>query len=1159
MFFVSNKVRCVITGFIVSLLGLSPLMADDTEIYVGSNLGVTNAAPNILFLVDTSGSMRSLVTTQVDYDPAVTYSGCFSTSRVYWKTNTSDPGCSTSRYFNLSALKCQAALDQFTTTGFLNDSFARYDGSPGTWAGLATGGANIPVECRADSGVHGDGGSGVYAANESNGGPWSTNSADEINWNLQNAYTISSGNYENWKRAGVTVDMQRLEIVKDSIKDLINSISGVNIGLMQFDYWEGGSVTLPVRPLTTTTKDEFLYELYRMYPGTWTPLSELLYESALYYGGKNVDYGGYFESFGAQYALNTTQTPYTGPYDNLGYYDGISASYVWLPSHDDSRTPSGGNQYKSPIDSQCQKNFVILLTDGEPSYDDGINNARLGTIGANSCDKAYLDYAGAMKNNCLPQIAEAMANNDQSSSFTGDQTVTTYTIGFATDQILLGDAAQKGKGEYFTADDSASLATVFSNIIVNILSTSATFSSPAVSVNAFNRTAHRSDLYFTLFKPSNGPHWDGNFKRYKLAFKLDGSPEIVDVNDDPAVDNGTGFFKDSAISYWTTSDYSPDGKEAGIGGVASRFPGSFNPARNIYTNLSSADSLTDANNAVHEDNTGYLTAAVLGTDPVDTAYRTKLLQWARGIDVDDDDNDGSTTDARVIMGDPLHSQPALIQYDGPESDPEIIAYVATNDGYLHAIDTRKAYGTEKFAFIPNDLLNRLDVFYKDSNSVSKPYGIDGSVVAWVDDKNSNGIIEPTNGDHAYIYFGMRRGGNNMYAMDVTNPASPEMLWANGTDISDNAIKGGSTSFSELSQSWSRPVLRKIRVNGVETQVLVFAGGYDINQDGSSLRSTDTIGRAIYMVNAKTGERIWWAAHDSNTTANIKLSEMQYSIPADLSAIDVNADGFLDVIYAADTGGQIFRFDFPGSEVNNALGGRIAELASNTVGTGQDAAFNSRRFYYPPDVAIINNKDRIPSLALAINSGYRAHPNNLDTQDRIYMIRDKFPISGVTPTYSTITESDLYDATDNLIGADGDTAQNATALGDLNSKQGWFIDLEDTGEKGLGKPFIFENVVFVSTFVPSTGTTATCAPTEGSSFLYVMSLFDAQPKFLNGEIVDDSSTITKSGRRKDLNQSGIGGDPKLIMQPSQNDTICVGTECMGVKGLGQLRAEYWFEQ
>ena len=79
----------------VLVLGSTTANADDTEIFRGnpSNL----AAPNIMLILDTSGSMGSNTISPVPYDPNFTYAGTGNCSgianRVYWSTNNTVPDC----------------------------------------------------------------------------------------------------------------------------------------------------------------------------------------------------------------------------------------------------------------------------------------------------------------------------------------------------------------------------------------------------------------------------------------------------------------------------------------------------------------------------------------------------------------------------------------------------------------------------------------------------------------------------------------------------------------------------------------------------------------------------------------------------------------------------------------------------------------------------------------------------------------------------------------------------------------------------------------------------------------------------------------------------------------------------------------------------------
>ncbi len=75
----------------VVLLSSAPAGADDTELFVGAAVAAAPSRPNILFIMDTSGSMDTNVTTQVSFNPADTYSGSCRTDRIYWSDDNKVP------------------------------------------------------------------------------------------------------------------------------------------------------------------------------------------------------------------------------------------------------------------------------------------------------------------------------------------------------------------------------------------------------------------------------------------------------------------------------------------------------------------------------------------------------------------------------------------------------------------------------------------------------------------------------------------------------------------------------------------------------------------------------------------------------------------------------------------------------------------------------------------------------------------------------------------------------------------------------------------------------------------------------------------------------------------------------------------------------------
>ncbi len=198
--------------------------------------------------------MDDHIITQPTFDPNTTYIGtCTDNTRVYWTSGNraAVPTCdgSNNNWFNLTALKCKAAVDSFTSsTGYFTGKAARYESRSTksayrTWVDFdgndaATRSQN--VECQTDRGVHGDGvdNSKLYARN-SNGNAWGS-SGNEINWNSRTTYRIYSINYINWWNDHRVSSKSKLEIVKDVSKSLIDSVSGVNLGLMRYSNNDSG-------------------------------------------------------------------------------------------------------------------------------------------------------------------------------------------------------------------------------------------------------------------------------------------------------------------------------------------------------------------------------------------------------------------------------------------------------------------------------------------------------------------------------------------------------------------------------------------------------------------------------------------------------------------------------------------------------------------------------------------------------------------------------------------------------------------------------------------------------------------------------------------------------------------------------------------------------
>ena len=1041
----------------------SPL-ADDTELYVTNLDASTNGRPKVLIIFDNSGSMTNIVPgTKPEYDANTIYNtqGDISSERTYWSTDGTPPELNTDHYFLTDSNRCESALNSLNTAGTYTDYIItwRSKNNAYTWLNVNDSDGTRTssyIDCKTDVDNANSGNPGTPA--QANGYPLSTNSGpytddianSDVNWNKKTK-TLFTANYMNWYHDSslATEDRERIDIAKEVINNIVNANPNVDFGLMAFNTNNssgphGGRVVQGITEnMTDTQRTTLNTTISSINADTWTPLCETMYEAYRYFSGGQIYYGD------DQSSPNPPR---------------------------DMSVENNGN-YISPI-GDCQQVYVILMTDGEPTNDTNADSLINNLTGISS-----------LEGNRLDELAGWLYSNDLDNDATnGTQRVITYTIGFTVDHSLLKDTAEKGGGRYYIANDAAELTNSFQGAINEILVTDTTFTSPSVAINSFNRTQSLDDIYFAIFRPEVGPRWHGNLK--KLI--LNEAGELVDANNAPAIDPATGNIRDSAQTLWSTT---PDGGRVLEGGVGALLSSRDPNTRVIKTNTGAGGSLED----FLPSNTN-LTATDFSA--ADNTEKDVLIEWARGIDVDDEDTDENSTDTRPwIVGDPLHSQPLVINYGARDghtvSNPDIRILLGTNHGVLHMFDADN--GSEHWAFMPKELLNLNKTLRENSAANTHPYGIDGSVIAYINDNNMDGTI--SNGEKVYIFFGLRRGGNAYYALDISNPDSPVFLWQ---------FDSNSTGFSELGQSWSIPIVTEIA--GHNGPVLVIGGGYDTNKDASGVGTDDSVGRGIFIVDALSGNLIWSVTPDVNSASNLHESSLTDSIPAPIAALDGNGDGFTDRLYAPDTGGNLWRIDMPGSSLPSAnqTTWSIFKLAS----LGGNSADDDRRFFNQVDVI----RTRYGTLAydgLALGSGNRAHPNETSVLDRFYLLRD----TKITSAYhgpggedipDPLVNISLYDATANLI-QQGTESEQSTASIELLDKEGWYIDLEKTGEKNLSSSITLNSTTFFTTFAPDASTN-TCIPIPGNAYLYAVDLHTAAAVYP----WDDSiSELTKEDRNVDI--------------------------------------------
>ncbi|MFK7992968.1 MAG: PilC/PilY family type IV pilus protein [Granulosicoccus sp.] len=837
-------------------------------------------------------------------------------------------------------------------------------------------------------------------------------------------------------------------------------------------------------PILATGRDEMIRTIMDYLSDGGTPMIDALYESGQYMRGGAVEFGD---------------------------------------------VPATGN-YTAPEFGECTTNQIVLLSDGDANANDSKDLIRT-LIEANPTASTTTVPTCAVRDNgseeCGIELAKWLAETDHDDNTAGLQPIKTHTIGFINSSSVLTSIAEAGDGSHYQASSASELASVFKNIIQSSITSDSSFIAPTSSINLSNRLINSNELYFALFKPSTMTDWNGNLKRFELGTNT--TTGEVEIRDSlwALATNADGTIKSTAKSFWSDN---ADGGDVTKGGAASNLT----LTRTLLTSMYDATLSKSVLKTFHE-NTTEIDLELLGIPTQNDAYRTELLQWARGVDIKDYDGDSNTTEVRAQMGDVMHSTQYILSYPGEEStapddttepEPRSTIFVGTNHGFLHAINTKD--GTEDFAFIPEELLSNLDYFYRDQPTKhdQRPYGLDGEVSGWHNDSNGNGLVD--NGEKAYIYVGMRRGGRDYYALDVSNPDDPKFAWK---------IEGGKGQFVELGQTWSRPIKANVNYLNTEKDVLFFAAGYDDANDIEDKRTADNVGRGIFMVDAATGAYI---THVDTTD----FTEMLYSIPSDLRIINPDGGKYSDAIFVGDTGGQVWRFDINNNAAteNEFLSGHVIANVGGTL------AIDNRKFFYEPDVALVKGEEGDMFLNVAIGSGSRPNPNSLIIEDSFYSFRDPYIFGpprdedGVIAYPTTLAESNLLN-----------TSQALATNDDANTlSTGWFFRFPTTGEKSLSAALTVDNKLMFTTYAPAEPSDDICTATIGGGRVYSLDVFNGSPAY-GSEVLTD--------RYAELQTPGI--PPRvagLIVEAAPNTvSILVGTETIGSGGSNKpFERTFWAE-
>jgi type IV pilus assembly protein PilY1 len=655
-----------------------------------------------------------------------------------------------------------------------------------------------------------------------------------------------------------------------------------------------GSSFLDVKDFTGTQRSSFYNLLYTAQTAEgFTPLRGALSKTGRYFANKMPGQRADPMQYSCQrnYALLSTdgywnsgesgypglETPSYGPLkldgSRVGQQDGAEAR----PMKDSSGTTGGGDgnsladvaQYFWATDLRTDFANNVPTTKRDTATHQHLNTftVGLGVRGTLSYDRNYLtqpsgDYADIVAGRNgkeWPVPVGTVIDNKTNATHIDD----------------LWHAAVNGRGQYFSATDPQTLSDAIGTTL-NEISKDAGSSAAA---SASSLTPVTGDNWVFLPSYSNSPTWHGDLRAFQFTTDAVTSGLI-------APDTGGGKAVWSARTRLDARDLTTRPRRVLFGNGAGRL------LDFTYANLQALQYNSDFDNLC----TGLRPLAQcnrLTPAAADKVTGNNLVNFLRGdlqlqMGVPAPDNQ-VFRNRYSRLGDFVNAAPVYVakppfkyadagytQFVTDHASRAKMVYAPANDGMLHAFqvgenETDPVGGDELWAFVPHGVLPHLRRL--------ADVGYDASHLNLLDATPTIGDVFADGRWRTILVGGMGAGGRYYYALDITNPASPALLW----EFSD----------PNLGLTFGNPVITK---DATGTWLVAFTSGINNVGDGR--------GR-IYLLDAVTGKprtgagQIATSAGDTTTPSN--LGRLNAWVPSD-------TDNTALRFYAGDMLGNLWRFD-----------------------------------------------------------------------------------------------------------------------------------------------------------------------------------------------------------------------------------------------------------
>jgi type IV pilus assembly protein PilY1 len=682
----------------------------------------------------------------------------------------------------------------------------------------------------------------------------------------------------------------------------------------------------------------------------------------------------------------------------------------------------------TPISQSCQRNFVLLATDGNPT---GTSSGAMYSLAqqVNTYNAATNSWTfGTAANDVFSRITSLRTTAYNTYPYD----IQTYVIGLgdtvanASSVAALNQMAYLGGTDAaYLANNSAALANAFNLISIDIIAKTAAASAVSLNSSSWNSG---SRVYQGRF--SSG-EWSGQLLSFAVGDT--GQPASTSTWDSGQVLNG---------QHWSTGrqiiTYKPSAA-LGSRGVAFRWPANANAP------------------AATEIDTGMVSA--LNNDITGTAdgFGAQRLEFLRGNTAREMRNCSNCTTPvfrnrpTSVLGDIIDSAPVYIgsgtgdfrdtietgrysTYATTRSGMTPTIFVGANDGMLHAFNA--VSGGELFAYVPWAVRNRLSALT--SSSYAHQYTVDGSPAV--------GDVYIGGAWRTMLVSGMNAGAPGLFALDVSDPS--QFTEANASSVVRWEV---GDSDADVGYIFGRPILAKMR-DGVWRAIV--GNGYNSANGVAVLLLVDLQSGAITRISTGTG-----SAGTPNGLSGA-------------AALSKNDDGIVDYVYAGDLYGNLWKFDL-----------------TSTTSAGWRAAFGSARPLFAagashpitarPDIA------KFPQGGYMVTVGTGRYmdvgDNAAGTTQTLYGIWDKDDGSTTVATADLQTQTiagtvggangGTYRLSTHAVGPASDvvlTGDNAISLANYYAtKKGWKLDLPSSGERIVADTTVRFGHIVASTLIPST--------------------------------------------------------------------------------------------